>query len=73
MKVGLIDDTMTVVNMEGILKGDEEVIGGFDMIYKGKDIISATTSIYSTMLGCTNNREDNLKKLARTTAYRLAK
>ena len=56
LKIGLIDDTMTVVNMEGILKGDEEVIGGFDLIFKGKDITSATTSIYSTMLGCTNNR-----------------
>lgn len=25
------------------------------------------------MLGCKNNREDNLKKLARATAFRLAK
>lgn len=36
LKVGLVDDTMTVINTEGILKGDEEVIGGFDLIYKNK-------------------------------------
>ena len=33
----------------------------------------ATTSMYTSMLGCKNNRQDNLKKLARTTAYRLAR
>ena len=56
LKVGLIDDTMTIVNLEGILKGDEEVVGGFDLIHKGKDINSTTTSIYSTMLGCKRSR-----------------
>jgi hypothetical protein len=49
------------------------VIGGFDLIYKDKDIFQATTSMYTSMLGCKNNRVDNLKKLARTTAYRLGK
>ncbi len=34
--------------------------------------IGSATS-YTTMLGCKNNREDNLKKLARATAFRLAK
>jgi len=28
---------------------------------------------YTTMLGCKNSRVDNLKKLARATAFRLAK
>jgi hypothetical protein len=55
------------------LKGDEETIGGFDLIYKNQDIGVGTASTYTTMLGCKNNREDNLKKLARTTAFRLAK
>lgn len=55
------------------LKGDEEVIGGFDLIYKNQEVISNSSSIYTSMLGCKNNREDNLKKLARATAFRLAK
>ena len=55
------------------LKGDEELIGGFDLIYKNQEIGNHTSSIYTTMLGCKNNREENLKKLARSTAFRLAK
>ena len=43
------------------------------MIYKNQDINTNTNSTYTTMLGCKNNREDNLKKLARSTAFRLAK
>lgn len=43
------------------------------MIYKNQEIGSGTTSIYTSMLGCKNNRDENLKKLARTTAFRLAK
>ena len=55
------------------MKGDEETVGGFDLIYKNQDINANTNSTYTTMLGCKNNREDNLKKLARSTAFRLAK
>ena len=55
------------------LKGDEETVGGFDLIYKNQDINSNINSTYTSMLGCKNNREDNLKKLARSTAFRLAK
>lgn len=55
------------------LKGDEEVIGGFDLIYKNKEISIGSATSYTTMLGCKNNRVDNLKKLARATAFRLAK
>ena len=54
------------------LKGDEELIGGYDLIYKGKEVTIGSTSMYTTMLGCKNNREENIKKLARPTAYRLA-
>jgi tubulin polyglutamylase TTLL9 len=54
------------------LKGDEEVVGGFDLIYRGKEVAVGPATAYTSMLGCRNNREDNLKKLARATAYRLA-
>lgn len=55
------------------MKGDEEVIGGFDLIYKNKEIGIGSATSYTSMLGCKNNRIDNLKKLARATAFRLAK
>jgi len=43
------------------------------LIYKNKEITQGSSVLYTSMLGCKNNREDNLKKLARTTAFRLAK
>lgn len=49
------------------------MVGGFDLIYKGKEINIGSATSYTTMLGCKNNRVDNLKKLARATAFRLAK
>lgn len=49
------------------------MIGGFDLIYKNKEISIGSATSYTTMLGCKNNRVDNLKKLARATAFRLAK
>ena len=55
------------------MTGDEELIGGYDLIYKNHEIGGGTASLYTSMLGCKNNRVDNLKKLARTTAFRLAK
>lgn len=63
MKIGIIDDVMTVINVEGMykvwiyrLKGDEEVVGGFDLIYKNKEVNLPDPSVYSTMLGCKTNR-----------------
>jgi hypothetical protein len=55
------------------LKGDEEVIGGFDLIYKDKPVTLPEASIYTTMLGCKPNRLENMRKLARSCAYRLSK
>lgn len=48
-------------------------MGGFDLIYRNKEIGIGSPTSYTSMLGCKNNRADNLKKLARTTAFRLAK
>ena len=73
LKQGLIDDTMTVINVEGVLKGDEEVIGGFDLIHKGKEVTLPEASQYTSMLGCKLNRMENMRKLARSCAYRLSK
>lgn len=34
LKIGLIDDMLTVIDLEGIRVGNEEIIGGFDLLCK---------------------------------------
>ena len=54
------------------LSGQEEQIGGFDLIFKNAPVRLPPNSTYSTLLGCYNNRNQQLKKLAKSTAIRLA-
>jgi len=70
-KIAVLDDTFSVLNIERILSGNEEQVGGFDMIYKGQTIKQPQNSTYTTHLGCFNNRHQQLKKLAKSTAARL--
>lgn len=72
LKVDLLDDTMTIIDMEKVLSGTEEQIGGFDLIYREKPVNMPNNSVYSTYLGCYNHRETQLKKLAKQTATRLS-
>ena len=71
-KLGLLEDVYAILDIEKILTGNEEQIGGFDLICKGNILKSSQTSMYSTHLGCFNNRNTQLKKLAKATAARLA-
>jgi len=66
LKVNLIDDVMTILDFEKILNGDEEQVGGFDLVYKGNQINLQPQFKYTTYIGCINNRDENLKKLALT-------
>lgn len=83
LKVALLDDTLTIIDMEEMyfiykfydfisLEGTEEQIGGYDLIYRGMPVSLPTNSVFSTFLGCHNNRKSNLKKLAKSAAVRLA-
>ena len=54
------------------LTGQEEQIGGFDLIFKGNAIKPPSNTMYSSMLGCLNNRSQQLKKLAKVTGLRLS-
>lgn len=72
MKVKMLDDMLTILDIEKILTGNEEQIGGFDIIYKGNYIKSNDNLTYSTLLGAFNNREKQLKQLSKQTANRLA-
>lgn len=73
MKIDMLDDLFTVVDMEKILTGNEEQVGGFDLIYKNNPIKLPANSMYQTYLGCHNSRQQNLKRLARQVAQRLSK
>ena len=56
-KIGLLEDTYTLLDFEKILKGDEEQIGGFDLIMRGAPVKTDPKLAYTTLLGCHNNRQ----------------
>jgi len=71
LKCNLLDDVFTIIDMEKVLTGQEEQIGGFDLICKGTPIRN-DSSLFSSMLSCHNNRSQQLKKLAKIISSRLA-
>jgi tubulin polyglutamylase TTLL9 len=72
LKVALLDDVFTIINMEKVTTGEEEQVGGFDLIWRNGPINVMPNSIYGTYLGCMNQRDPLLKRLAKQTAKRLA-
>ena len=71
-KLGLLEDVFTILDIEKVLTGNEESLGGFDQICKGVPNKPSTTSSYTCHLGCYNHRNQQLKKLAKVSAARLA-
>ena len=55
------------------LTGNEEQIGGFDLLYKGGPVKASHNPAGTSVLGAVNNRESQMKKLAKQTALRLEK
>ncbi|CAD7943815.1 unnamed protein product [Amoebophrya sp. A25] len=72
LKFGLLDDTLTVLDLENYFRGQlEDQVGGFDLIYKaGTKIEPPAQAMYKTYLGSHNNRREQLKRLARAVAAR---
>ena len=71
MKCALLDDALTVIDVERVLTGQEEQVGGFDLIVRGTPVVKPANSVYKTYLGCYNRRVNQLKKLAKQAAVRL--
>jgi tubulin polyglutamylase TTLL9 len=71
LKFGLLDDTYSVIDVEGKLGGaQEECVGGYDLIYSGGPLRADKQSAYTTRLGCFDDRVRQLKKLHKSHAKR---
>ncbi len=53
------------------MTGEEEQIGGFDIIYNKTKSQKQNQKSFS-FLGCLNNRHQQMRKMAKTVALRLA-
>ena len=71
-KIKMLDDLLTIVDLEKILTGNEDQVGGWDIICRGEPVKYSKECMYNTRLGSFNNREKQLKQLAKQTANRLA-
>ena len=71
-KIKMLDDLLTIVDLEKIMTGNEDQVGGWDIICRGTPIKMNNNCMYKTRLGSYNNREKQLKQLAKQTASRLA-
>jgi len=66
MKFNLLDDLLTVLDLEKYLRGDEQHIGGFDILYRhGARRGPPPGSAHRAYLGCHNDRRQNIEYLAR--------
>lgn len=72
MKFGLLDDVLSILDMEKYLVGNELQIGGFDLLYRdGMRYAPPEGSVFTSYLGCTNNRLKQLERLAKSRAWQL--
>lgn len=72
LKVGLLEDMLHIVDMEGKRTGNEKRVGGFDLIWDDCPVASdeiglrcgqPLTFTTNSFLGCVNDRADQLKDL----------
>jgi len=70
MKFRLLADMLNVMDMEKKLTGNEEQVGGFDLIYKTGFVKFDHNCTVTSYLGCHNNRNRQLKRLSKQTRKR---
>lgn len=78
LKIGLLEDMLHIVDMEGRLTGTEKRVGGFDLLWNDGPVASDELALhcgqpltYSTnsFLGCYNDREEQLKHLFKLSPF----
>merc|ERR1719213_1086347 len=58
MKFAVLDDTLTILDFEKYLTGNEVQIGGFDLLYRnGARLGPPPRANFKSYLGCHNDRE----------------
>lgn len=63
LKLALLHDTIAVVDMEKKLTGQEDQIGGYDLIYRNGFVKFNANCTFTTYLGCHNNRDKQLRRM----------
>lgn len=63
MKYDMVEDMLTIVDMDKKLTGNEDQVGGFDLIYRAGFVKFDFNCTFTTYLGCNNNRVKQLRKL----------
>lgn len=65
LKFGVLDDMMTIVDMEKKLTGQEEHIGGFDLAYNGAMIKQPPAYELQSHIGCKSDHGQSMRQLSR--------
>ena len=66
LKCGLIDDVLTIVDLQGVLLGDEMQVGGFDLIIdKGIKVNQNKHFEYTGTLGFKNERKKVMNQIGK--------
>merc|ERR1712187_785844 len=74
MKFGMLDDVLSILDVERYLTGNETQIGGFDLLYRdGLRYAPPEDSVFTSFIGCANNRLTQLERLARARAYEFSR
>lgn len=69
MKFALLDDVLTVLDFEKYLEGSETQIGGFDVLCRhGVRVDRSPAAVSRSNLGCSNNRQEQLRRLSQRLA-----
>ena len=71
-KIKMLDDLLTIVDLEKIMTGNEDQVGGWDIICRGEPVKYSKECMYNTSLGSFKKKKKQLKQLAKQTANRLA-
>jgi len=63
LKCEMLDDMLSIIDLEGRLNGNEDQVGGFDLIYSNGYVKFDRNCLFTSYLGCATNRSRQLAKL----------